>query len=178
MISFFGNMLLFSSQSATDVLRHPDAGVQVKIMSRQKQALGAAFVTPKVAGDNACVPGVSRPDPTAHSRPLQGVRHGYKAKLISCSVWGQGIHKPHSCCSPTAYLRTSSPPVPLMLVDNSILGMMHMHFTGHNHLFTHCQRPFLGTSLTPLVLWAGLSVNTGEPGFYYLFCLVCGHSHG
>lgn len=57
-------MLLFSSQSATDVLRHPDAGLQVKITSRQKEALGAAFVTSGAAGDNARDPGVPGPVPS------------------------------------------------------------------------------------------------------------------
>ena len=147
MIFFFGNTLLFSSQSATDVLRRPDAGFQVKITSRQKQALGAAFVTSGLAGDNTCVPSVPRPVPTAHARPLQGMRHGYKAKLISCSGWGQGIRRLHTHCSPTAHLGTSSPPVPLMLVVNSILGKMYMHFTRHNQLFTHCPKTFLGNFL-------------------------------
>lgn len=98
----------------------------------------------------------------------------------SCSVWGQGIHKlyMHSSTTVRMYFRTSSPPVPLMLVENSIQGMMYIHFTRHNHLFTHCQRPFSGTSLTPLVMLAGVSVNSGKPGFSSLFCLVWGHSHG
>lgn len=34
-------MLLFSDQSKTDVLWCPDAELQVKIMRRQKQALGS-----------------------------------------------------------------------------------------------------------------------------------------
>lgn len=57
-------MLLFSSQSATDVLRRPDAGLQVKITSRQKEALGAAFVTSGVAGDNTRDPSAPRPVPS------------------------------------------------------------------------------------------------------------------
>lgn len=83
-------MLLFSSQFATAVLRHPDAGLQVKTTSRQKQALGAAFVASRVSGHNAYIRSVPRPVPTAHTRLLHGVRHGYKAKLISCSRCRQG----------------------------------------------------------------------------------------
>lgn len=65
-------MLLFSGQSTTNVLWCPEAGLQMKITMRQKQALGVAFVTCGVVGDDACVPSVPMPVPTVHARPLQG----------------------------------------------------------------------------------------------------------
>lgn len=141
-------MLLFSSQSARDVLRRPDAGLQVKTTSRQKQALGAAFVASRVAGHNARVRIVPRPVPTAHARPLQGMRHGCKADQLQ-QVGTGDIRRLHAHCPPTAHLRTSSPPVPLMLVVNSISWMMYMHFTRHNHLFTYCPKTFLRNFLGP-----------------------------
>lgn len=59
------------------------------------------------------------------------------------------IRRLQAHCSPTARLATSSPPVPLILMVNLVLGMMYMHSTRHNHLFTHCPKTFLRNFLGP-----------------------------
>lgn len=86
----------------------------------------------------------------------------------SCSVWGQGIQKAkyalfnHSVYVPQDLFPTCASDAP----GEFNIGDDVYPFHQDNHLFIHCQRPFLGTSLTPLVLLGGLSVNSGKPGFY------------
>lgn len=47
--------------------------------SRQKQALEAADITPRVTRDNGCIRSVLRSVPTAYARPLHGTSSGYIA---------------------------------------------------------------------------------------------------
>lgn len=70
----------------------------MKITSRQKQALGAAFVTSGVVGDDACVLHVC-----LHLSPLSmpdssKVKHGFNAKLISLgkTVYSLTAQRPFS----------------------------------------------------------------------------------
>lgn len=72
MIFFFSNMLLFSSQSAKDVLKRPDAGLQVKDYKQAEASFGGSICHIRGCRGQYTRGSVPRLVPTAQASPHQG----------------------------------------------------------------------------------------------------------